>query len=141
MQFFFPGSLIDIKGCVQIIRQQDKDFSEKHMNILRYTTKHLNDETTPKATKALFAFTSWEFCLFVICRPLFSKRLKLPGKKKINLNCEENFFNWYRTIPKFQSWQSITAFKFYDWTTYTCIFYHRTSFRSFKKSNKIAFKK
>lgn len=55
---FAKGSLIDIKGCVQIIRQQDKDFSEKHMNILRYTTKHLNDETTPKATKALFAFTS-----------------------------------------------------------------------------------
>ena len=54
---FFSGSFIDIKGCVQIIRQQDKDFSEKHMNILRYTTKHLNDENTPKAIKSLFAFT------------------------------------------------------------------------------------
>lgn len=54
---FAKGSFIDIKGCVQIIRQQDKDFSEKHMNILRYTTKHLNDENTPKAIKSLFAFT------------------------------------------------------------------------------------
>ena len=41
-------SRIDIKGCVEIIRAQEQDVADKHMNILRYTTKHLNDEKTPK---------------------------------------------------------------------------------------------
>ena len=46
-------SRIDIKGCVEIIRAQEQDVADKHMNILRYTTKHLNDEKTPKDIKDL----------------------------------------------------------------------------------------
>ena len=102
---FFSGSFIDIKGCVQIIRQQDKDFSEKHMNILRYTTKHLNDENTPKAIKSLFAFTGWKFSIFFCDLPIhFSKRLNLSGKK---MNFVLKFFYenfdmvWLHYILKF----------------------------------------
>ena len=55
------------------------------MNILRYTTKHLNDENTPKAIKSLFAFTGWEFSIFFCDLPIhFSKRLNLSGKKFFN---------------------------------------------------------
>ena len=49
----FSVSRIDIKGCVEIIRAQEQDVADKHMNILRYTTKHLNDEKTPKDIKDL----------------------------------------------------------------------------------------
>ena len=52
------GSVIDVKGCVRIVREQEKDVTDKHLNILRYTTKHLNDENTPKNIKNLFAPTA-----------------------------------------------------------------------------------
>ena len=40
------------------MREQEKDVTDKHLNILRYTTKHLNDENTPKNIKNLFAPTA-----------------------------------------------------------------------------------
>ena len=102
---FFSGSFIDIKGCVQIIRQQDKDFSEKHMNILRYTTKHLNDENTPKAIKSLFAFTGWKFStFFVICQFILLRDWTCLVKKKnfvLKIFYENFGMVWLHYILKF----------------------------------------
>lgn len=49
---FVKSSHIDIKGSVRILKEQD-DGNESLVNALRYTTKHLNDETTPKTIKLL----------------------------------------------------------------------------------------
>lgn len=49
---FCKGSKIDIKGVIKVLKdQQQGPMVENLMNALRYTTKHLNDETTPKAIK------------------------------------------------------------------------------------------
>lgn len=49
---FAKGSHVDVKGCMKVLRDQ-KDGTDGLLNALRYTTKHLNDETTPKAVKQL----------------------------------------------------------------------------------------
>jgi hypothetical protein len=49
---FVKSSHIDLKGSVRILREQS-DQNESLLNALRYTTKHLNDESTPKAVKML----------------------------------------------------------------------------------------
>ena len=50
---FARGSAVDVKACVKVLRDYNKAHSESLINALRYTTKHLNDEATPKSTKAL----------------------------------------------------------------------------------------
>lgn len=49
---FVKSSHIDIKGTVRILREQS-DQNESLLNALRYTTKHLNDDSTPKTVKLL----------------------------------------------------------------------------------------
>lgn len=46
------GSHVDVKGCMKVLRDQ-REGTDGLLNALRYTTKHLNDETTPKAVKQL----------------------------------------------------------------------------------------
>lgn len=47
---FVKGSKIDVKGCIKVLKEQgDKVKTKSLINALRYTTKHFNDETTPKA--------------------------------------------------------------------------------------------
>jgi len=50
---FAKSSGIDIKGSIKMLRDQQDASVDGLLNALRYTTKHLNDETTPKSVKAL----------------------------------------------------------------------------------------
>ena len=48
------GSGVDVKGCVKVLREaRDKTQSESLLNALRYTTKNLNSDTTPKNIRSL----------------------------------------------------------------------------------------
>lgn len=44
---------IDIRASIRALRMHDNPHVEGLMNALRYTTKHLNDDDTPKAVKQL----------------------------------------------------------------------------------------
>jgi len=44
-----------VKGCVKLLKDQPPCKSEGLLNALRYTTKHLNEENTPKNIKNLLA--------------------------------------------------------------------------------------
>jgi len=49
---FVKGSKIDVKGCIKALKEHSNPQEAKTkslINALRYTTKHFNDETTPKA--------------------------------------------------------------------------------------------
>lgn len=48
---FVKTSNIDIKGCIKLLKEQSPNSVEGLLNALRYTTKHLNDESTPKQIK------------------------------------------------------------------------------------------
>lgn len=48
---FVKTSKIDMKGCIKVLRYQPPNSVEGLLNALRYTTKHLNDETTSKQIK------------------------------------------------------------------------------------------
>ncbi|CAB4068097.1 Protein FAM49B [Lepeophtheirus salmonis] len=50
---FAKSSDVNVKGCVRVLRDQEKSRVESLMNALRYTTKHVNDVSTPKSTKAI----------------------------------------------------------------------------------------
>ncbi|KAJ8679184.1 hypothetical protein QAD02_014971 [Eretmocerus hayati] len=52
---FVKGSNVDVKGCVKLLKDQPPCKSEGLLNALRYTTKHLNEENTPKNIKNLLA--------------------------------------------------------------------------------------
>lgn len=52
---FVRSSPVDVKGCVRILRDQAPVKSEPLLNALRYTTKHLNEDATPKQIKNLLA--------------------------------------------------------------------------------------
>ncbi|KAF7403006.1 hypothetical protein HZH66_005273 [Vespula vulgaris] len=52
---FVKGSNVDVKGCVKLLKDQPPYKSEGLLNALRYTTKHLNEENTPKNIKNLLA--------------------------------------------------------------------------------------
>uniref|UniRef100_A0A3P8V798 Family with sequence similarity 49 member Ba n=1 Tax=Cynoglossus semilaevis TaxID=244447 RepID=A0A3P8V798_CYNSE len=41
----------DMKGCIRVLKEQPASSVEGLLNALRYTTKHLNDETTSKQIK------------------------------------------------------------------------------------------
>uniref|UniRef100_A0AAY4DWA2 CYRIA/CYRIB Rac1 binding domain-containing protein n=1 Tax=Denticeps clupeoides TaxID=299321 RepID=A0AAY4DWA2_9TELE len=50
---FIKSSKIDMKGCIKVLREQQPNSVEGLLNALRYTTKHLNDETTSKQIKSM----------------------------------------------------------------------------------------
>lgn len=50
---FAKSSKIDVKGCIKVIKEQPAPSVECLLNALRYTTKHLNDEATPKHLRAM----------------------------------------------------------------------------------------
>jgi hypothetical protein len=52
---FVKSSHVDIKGCVRLLQQQPAIKAEPLLNALRYTTKHLNEENTPKNIRNLLA--------------------------------------------------------------------------------------
>nr|XP_022314788.1 protein FAM49B-like isoform X1 [Crassostrea virginica]XP_022314790.1 protein FAM49B-like isoform X1 [Crassostrea virginica]XP_022314909.1 protein FAM49B-like isoform X1 [Crassostrea virginica]XP_022314911.1 protein FAM49B-like isoform X1 [Crassostrea virginica] len=52
---FAKSSNIDIKSCIKVLKEQEPGRVEGLLNALRYTTKTLNEETTPKAIKAMLA--------------------------------------------------------------------------------------
>lgn len=52
---FVKASNVDVKGCVKVLKDQPASSSENLLNALRYTTKHLNDDNTPKQIKTLLA--------------------------------------------------------------------------------------
>ncbi|KAG8243692.1 CYFIP-related Rac1 interactor B [Homalodisca vitripennis] len=52
---FVKASNVDVKGCVKLLKDQPAIRSEGLLNALRYTTKHLNEEATPKHIKNLLA--------------------------------------------------------------------------------------
>uniref|UniRef100_A0AAY4DY86 CYRIA/CYRIB Rac1 binding domain-containing protein n=1 Tax=Denticeps clupeoides TaxID=299321 RepID=A0AAY4DY86_9TELE len=43
----------EMKGCIKVLREQQPNSVEGLLNALRYTTKHLNDETTSKQIKSM----------------------------------------------------------------------------------------
>ncbi|KAB7494152.1 Protein FAM49B [Armadillidium nasatum] len=45
---FVRASNVDVKGCVKVLKDQPASSSENLLNALRYTTKHLNDNNTPR---------------------------------------------------------------------------------------------
>ncbi|XP_056157807.1 CYFIP-related Rac1 interactor B-like [Lampris incognitus] len=50
---FVKTSNIDMKGCIRLLKDQPAISVEGLLNALRYTTKHLNDETTSKQIRSL----------------------------------------------------------------------------------------
>lgn len=56
---FKKGSNIDVRATIKVLKQHQSSGQESFvnglMNALRYTTKHLNDEDTPKNIKGLLA--------------------------------------------------------------------------------------
>lgn len=53
MGAFQKNCPIDVKGCVKVLKDQPPTKVETLLNALRYTTKHLNDDTTPKNIKLI----------------------------------------------------------------------------------------
>ncbi len=55
---------MDVKGCLRLLRDREtestsREETESLLNALRYTTRHLNEEATPKSVRAmLFEDTS-----------------------------------------------------------------------------------
>ncbi|XP_076367994.1 CYFIP-related Rac1 interactor B-like isoform X1 [Tachypleus tridentatus] len=52
---FAKTSHVDVKGSIKVLKEQPPNVVEGLLNALRYTTRHLNDETTPKQIKSLLA--------------------------------------------------------------------------------------
>ncbi|KAH6567673.1 hypothetical protein BASA50_003757 [Batrachochytrium salamandrivorans] len=52
---FIKSSKINIKSSVKVIQSTGGQASDMLLNLLRYSTQHFNDETTPKSTKQLLA--------------------------------------------------------------------------------------
>lgn len=50
---FVKTSNIDMKATIKVLKDQPSNSVEGLINALRYTTKHLNDESTPKNIRAL----------------------------------------------------------------------------------------
>ncbi|PIO37277.1 hypothetical protein AB205_0023460 [Aquarana catesbeiana] len=42
-----------MKGCIKVLKDQPSTSTEGLLNALRYTTRHLNDDTTSKQIRAL----------------------------------------------------------------------------------------
>lgn len=52
---FAKAAAVDVKGCVRLLLGQPATASEALLNALRYNTKHLNDDSTPKHIRTLLA--------------------------------------------------------------------------------------
>jgi len=52
---FVKATNVDVKWCVKLLKEQPAARSEGLLNALRYTTKHLNEEATPKNIRNLLA--------------------------------------------------------------------------------------
>lgn len=52
---FVRSSHVDVKGCIKFLQAQPAIKAEPLLNALRYTTKTLNQENTPKNIKHLLA--------------------------------------------------------------------------------------
>lgn len=52
---FARGAHVDVKGCVRLLQAQPAIKAEPLLNALRYTTKHLNEDNTPKNIRNLLA--------------------------------------------------------------------------------------
>jgi len=52
---FAKTSGIEMKECIKLLKDQESANTESLINALRYTTKHLQDESTPRAIKNLLA--------------------------------------------------------------------------------------
>ncbi|XP_067862472.1 CYFIP-related Rac1 interactor B-like [Heptranchias perlo] len=50
---FAKSSKIDMKGCIKILKEQPPASAEGLLNALRYTTRHLNDDTTSKQLRSM----------------------------------------------------------------------------------------
>uniref|UniRef100_A0A4W4EV95 CYRIA/CYRIB Rac1 binding domain-containing protein n=1 Tax=Electrophorus electricus TaxID=8005 RepID=A0A4W4EV95_ELEEL len=50
---FARSSKIDMKGCIKVLRDQPPNSVEGLLNALRYTTKHLHDDSTAKTIKTM----------------------------------------------------------------------------------------
>lgn len=50
---FAKSSKIDMKGCIKVLKDQPPNSVDGLLNALRYTTKHLNDESTNKTIKSM----------------------------------------------------------------------------------------
>ncbi|NXA50257.1 FA49A protein, partial [Nothocercus julius] len=50
---FAKTSKIDMKGCIKVLKEQPSNSTEGLLNALRYTTRHLHDDTTSKQIRAL----------------------------------------------------------------------------------------
>ncbi|XP_037541184.1 protein FAM49A isoform X2 [Nematolebias whitei] len=50
---FNKSSKIDMKGCIKVLKEQPAEKVEGLLNALRFTTKHLNDESTPKNIRTM----------------------------------------------------------------------------------------
>eukprot|EP00043_Microstomoeca_roanoka_P027050 m.13473 g.13473 ORF g.13473 m.13473 type:complete len:325 (+) comp7282_c0_seq1:231-1205(+) len=53
--FSKKNNSIDIRASIKVLKLHDNPHLEGLLNALRYTTKHLNDESTPKEVKKLLA--------------------------------------------------------------------------------------
>eukprot|EP00056_Hartaetosiga_gracilis_P000916 m.41334 g.41334 ORF g.41334 m.41334 type:complete len:136 (+) comp10416_c0_seq1:117-524(+) len=51
--FHKKSQMIDVKACIKLLQASGHDDLENLLNALRYTTKHLNDDTTPKEIKKM----------------------------------------------------------------------------------------
>ena len=52
---FAKTTQIDVRGSIKVLKEQPPNVVEGLLNALRYTTRHLNDNTTPKNIKSLLA--------------------------------------------------------------------------------------
>jgi len=52
---FTKGSVIDMRATIRVLKDQPQGTVDGLFNALRYTTKHLSDDTTPKQIKMLLA--------------------------------------------------------------------------------------
>ncbi|KAG7269552.1 hypothetical protein CRUP_029821 [Coryphaenoides rupestris] len=50
---FAKSSKIDMKGCIKVLKDQPPGSVDGLLNALRYTTKHLNDESTNKTIRMM----------------------------------------------------------------------------------------
>ncbi|XP_032442188.1 protein FAM49A isoform X3 [Xiphophorus hellerii] len=50
---FTKSSKIDMKGCIKVLKDQPVDNVEGLLNALKFTTKHLHDESTPKNIQSM----------------------------------------------------------------------------------------
>uniref|UniRef100_A0A672H376 CYRIA/CYRIB Rac1 binding domain-containing protein n=1 Tax=Salarias fasciatus TaxID=181472 RepID=A0A672H376_SALFA len=50
---FAKSSKIDMKGCIKVLKDQPPNSVDGLLNALRYTTKHLNDDSTNKTIKSM----------------------------------------------------------------------------------------